>query len=150
MLLSMGSRRIWYRVLIGGLVLLAAAVIDITYSLGIIFSAWQPIIRPHGVSSAAVYVSTVEDGAWFDCRVDAAQNVDVCWAWDYWGKLLADGRFQLECEGRAATAAELRPTVVARGDGRVQAIYLANKLEIFGKKLVPVERARERPCTEGR
>jgi len=146
MLLSMGSRRIWFWVLIVGLGFLAAAAVAITYHLGILFSAWQPIFRPHGVSAEAVYVSTVEDGAWFDCRVDGAQNVDVCRAWDYEGKLLIEGRFRLECEGRAATVAELRPTVV---DGRGSEIYLFGKDGSFSRKLVRIERARE-PCIEGR
>jgi hypothetical protein len=143
----MRTRRIRIWALVAGTGLLVAAAIFITYRLGFIFSAWQPI-RPHGISAAAVYVSTVEDGYWFDCRVDNAQNVDVCRVWDYWGKVMADGRFQLECEERAATSAELRPSTIARRNGLADAIYLFGKDGNFSRKLVSVERARESKCQE--
>ncbi len=66
----------------------------------------------------------VEDGTWFDCRVDVRRNVDVCRAWDDTGRVLANGDFRLECQGRAATELELRPSGVSRGDGRVYGITL--------------------------
>lgn len=145
----MRTRRVWFWVLVAGAGLLAGAAGRIAYSLGVIFSLWQPI-RPHSVSTAAVYVSTVEDGYWFDCRVDKGQNVDVCRAWDYLGKLVADDRFQLECEGRAATLEELRPTVVERSNGRTEAIYLLGRAGNYSTKLVPVGRTRAGRCVEGR
>ena len=71
------------------------------------------------MSAAARYVSMVEGGTWFDCSVDSKRNVDVCSAWDPWGRPLGGGDFRLECEGRAATKSELSPTTALSSDGRI-------------------------------
>jgi hypothetical protein len=79
---------------------------------GVELGFWQPITRPSGVSSRALYVSGFKSSGWFDCSVDRAKNVDACHAWDEYGRLTAYGDFRLDAERRAATAVELRPSKV--------------------------------------
>lgn len=120
------------------LVLLAAAWP--AYNFGIALGFWQPITRPKGVPRSARYVSLLEDGTWFDCSVDARRDLDVCKAWTQDGKLIADGEFRLEGEGRAASKSELRPSRVLTTNGRAYMIYLFGDHGAFSKVLVPVSK----------
>jgi hypothetical protein len=116
------------------------------YKFGVVFGVWQPFTKPPGISSAAHYVSWIEDGTWFDCAVDLKRNVNTCKAWDSDGRLQADGDFRLECQGRAATNAELRPSSVSSSGGRGFAIYLFGKDGARSQTLVPVTNGRQNPC----
>jgi len=98
------------------------------------------------VSAAARYVSMVEGGTWFDCSDDSKRNVDVCSAWDPWGRPLGGGDFRLECEGRAATKSELSPTTALSSDGRIYMIYLNGKDGAQSRTLVPVTRDGKGDC----
>jgi len=118
------------------------------YVEGVIFGLWQPLQRPPGVSSKAHYVSSIEDGTWFDCSVDLVKNVDTCKAWDSYGAPLADGDFRLECLGRAATAKELRPSSVSSSGGHAYAIYLFGEHGARDLTLVPVSNEHPKPCPE--
>lgn len=126
------------RTLAVGAAILAIALAGPVYKLGIVLGLWQPATRPASVSESAHYVSLVEDGTWFDCRVDSKRNVDVCRAWDANGKLIAAGDFRLEGENRAAEKSELHPSWVATSDGRAYMIYLFGKHGAFTSALVPV------------
>ena len=116
------------------------------YVFGVVFGLWQPWTRPVGVSKAAHYVSWVEDGTWFDCILDSKRNVDVCRAWDGTGRLLADGDFRLECQGRAASSAELRPSSVSSSGGHAYAVYLFGEKGSKSETLVPVTSEHDNPC----
>jgi hypothetical protein len=118
------------------------------YIFGVVFGLWQPWNRPLGVSPAARYVSWIEDGTWFDCAVDSMRNVDTCKAWDSNGRVLADGDFRLECQGRAATNAELRPSSVDSSGGHGYAIYLFGKDGARSQTLVPVTNQQQNPCPQ--
>jgi len=107
------------------------------YNLGVAFRLWQPL-RPAGVSPSARYVSLIEDGTWFDCTVDSQRNVNVCRAWNTSGKLVADGQFRLEGDGRAAIGSELRPSRVLGTDGKAYMIYLFGEHGALSRALVPV------------
>lgn len=111
-----------------------------TYILGVAFGLWQPLTRPSSVSASAHYVSSVEDGTWFDCSVNVERNVNSCKAWDFGGHLIADGEFRLEGKDRAATASELRPSSVISSGGRAYMIYLFGKAGAKSGVLVPVDR----------
>ena len=114
--------------------------IRLAYTIGVGLDLWQPLTRPAGVPRSAHYVSTSKESAWFDCWVDTPRNVDVCRAWDEEGRLIASGDFRLEDEDRAATASELRPSMVNIGrDGRAYMIYLYGpNNQIQGRILLPV------------
>ncbi len=116
------------------------------YVFGVVFGLWQPWARPPGVSEAAHYVSRIEDGTWFDCTLDSKRNVDVCRAWDSDGRLLADGDFRLECQGRAASNAELRPSSVSSSGGHAYAVYLFGDKGSQTETLVPVTSEHDNPC----
>ena len=118
------------------------------YIFGVVFGLWQPWTRPFGVSSSARYVSWIEDGTWFDCAVDSKRNMNVCRAWDSSGRLLADGDFRLECQGRAATKAELRPSSISSSGGHCYAIYLYGKEGARSRSLVPVTSEQQNPCPQ--
>lgn len=122
------------------------AVARPVYIVGVAFGIWQPLSRPSDVSSAARYVSWIEDGTWFDCAVDSKRNVNSCKAWDSSGQLLADGDFRVECQGRAATKAELRPSFVSSSGGHGYAIYLYGKEGARSLALLPVTSAVPAPC----
>jgi hypothetical protein len=153
-----GHFRVWFflmakKTTIGCIVIasLGVALIALArrpiYIYGVVFGLWQPRTRPPGVSARAHYVSWVEDGTWFDCMVDSRANVDFCKAWDSDGKPLANGNFRLECQGRAATSAELRPSSVSWSDGHCNAIYLFGKEGPRTLTLVPVTTEHPNPCT---
>ena len=115
------------------------------YRRGVQFGYWEPLSRPSGVPATAHYVSLVETGTWFDCSVDRGLDVDWCAAWDFTGKLIAKGAFQLEHEHRAATESELHPSLVEASEGNVYGIYLFRKqtflrggVDAFSRTLVPV------------
>ena len=109
--------RTWKRWLIGaGTALALAACYFFVYPFGIVFGLWQPVVRPAGVSARAHYVSMIEDGSWFDCSIDEGENVNFCRAWDYQGRLRAEGEFRYEDEPRAARRDELHPSLVAGRD----------------------------------
>ena len=116
------------------------------YILGVVFGIWQP--RPHDVTPAARYVSWIEDGAWFDCAVDSRRDVDVRKAWDSDGRLIASGHFRLECLGRAAAKAELRPSSVNSSGGHAYAIYLFGENGARSRTLVPVTSEGQNPCPQ--
>ena len=115
-------------------------VLWLAYTLGIVLGFWQPVTRPKGVSPSARYVSLIEDGTWFDCSIDLDKDVNICKAWTWTGRLIADGEFRLENEGRAATKLELRPTLVQVTNGRASMIYLFGERGAFTKILVPISR----------
>jgi len=120
--------------------LLALAVAAwLVYVFGVAFGLWQPLTRPRSVSASARYVSSIEDGTWFDCSVDSKRNVDFCKAWDFEGHLIADGDFRLEGQDRAATNAELRPSFVISSGGHAYMIYLYGKAGSQSAVLVPVD-----------
>lgn len=137
--------RVKWAVAIGVSVALIALARPI-YIFGVVFGIWQPMTRPTGVSSTARYVSWIEDGTWFDCAVDSKRNVNTCKAWDSDGRLLADGDFRLECQGRAATKAELRPSAVSSSGGHGYAIYLYGDKGARSRTLVPVTTEVQNPC----
>jgi hypothetical protein len=116
-------------------------VLGLVYWFGILANWWSPLVRPHGVPPGAKHVFIWESAAWFDCSVDSKRDVDVCRAWDAWGRLVASGDFRLEGENRAATPGELRPSTPGRTNrsGLSGEIYLfgPNGL-IEGKKLIRV------------
>jgi hypothetical protein len=120
------------------------------YILGVVLGLWQPLQRPSGVSLSARYVSWIEDGTWFDCVADSRRNVDVCKAWDSNGRVLADGDYRLECQGRAAVGNELRPSSVSSSGGHGHAIYLFGQEGARTRTLVPVTNERQAPCPEVR
>jgi hypothetical protein len=129
-------------------VLAAVTLIPISwpvYRLGVGFGLWQPVTRPSGVSPRAHYVSGETTAAWFDCSVSRTKNVDVCRAWDDAGHLIAYGDFRLDGEKRAATATELRPSMVQPYPGHPELawIYLSDRKSDFSKTLVPVNDAGE-------
>ena len=98
-------------------------------------------MRPHGVSWRARHVFIWEGGAWFDCSFDPKRDVDVCRAWDDWGRLMASGDFRLEGENRAATSSELHPsaTGATNPSGMSDEIFLFGPHGlIWGKKLIRV------------
>jgi hypothetical protein len=129
-----------------GLTVVALALVRPTYNFGVVFGIWQPFTRPPGVSAAARYVSDVEGGTWFDCSVDTKRNVDVCSAWDPDGRALGGGDFRLECEGRAATKSELKPSSVISSDGQSYMIYLYGKDGAESRTLVSVTRDGKGGC----
>ena len=119
----------------GSLLIVAAWPV---YILGVAFGLWQPLTRPQGVSASAKYVSSIEDGTWFDCSVNSTRNVNTCKAWDFEGRLLADGDFRLEGKDRAATKAELKPSAVLSNGGHAYMIYLFGKAGAQSDILVQV------------
>jgi hypothetical protein len=133
-----------------GVAVFLIAVTPRIYIFGVTFGLWQPLTRPLGVSSTARYVSWIEDGTWFDCVVDSKRNVDTCRAWGSDGRLLADGDFRLECQGRAATEAELRPSSVDSSGGRGYAIYLFGEQGARSRTLLPVTSENQNPCPQTR
>jgi len=140
----------YYTLRITLLMILAAVIVIVgwcTYEVGLADGWWNPLIRPAGVSAKAHYVYIFPKSAtWFDCRVDEKRGVDVCTAWDEHGRLLVSGDFRLWGEGRAATRAELQPSITeADESGRCDIIYLfgPNRL-IGGKELVRVGSKLER------
>jgi len=141
------KRRVKWAVAIGVAIALIALARPI-YVFGVVFGIWQPITRPPGVSLVARYVSWLEDGTWFDCAVDSRRNVDTCKAWDSDGRLLAAGDFRLECQGRAATKAELHPSSVSSSGGRVYAIYLFGKDGARSRTLLPITSEQQNPCPQ--
>jgi hypothetical protein len=95
------------------------------------------LIRPTGVSSEAGYVFIFgKSAAWFDCHVDDKRDVEVCSAWDDHGRLETSDAFRLRDEKRAATRAELLPSLVGPADapGHSDIIYL------FGPDRLIIER----------
>ena len=136
----------WRSTVAISLTVIALALARPIYDFGVVCGVWQPFTRPPGVSSAARYVSRFEGGAWFDCSVDARRNVDVCCAWDPNGHPLGGGDFRLECEGRAATKSELRPSDVISSSGHAYMIYLYGKDGAESKTLVPVTRDGKGGC----
>jgi len=133
------------------LLVILAAVVSVlgwcAYVVGLADGWWDPLIRPARVSVRAHYVLIFgKSASWFDCRVDERRGVDVCTAWDADGRLLVSGDFRLKDEGRAATRAELQPSIPqADESGHFDVIYLfgPNRL-IFGKELVRVGSKAER------
>jgi hypothetical protein len=117
----------------------AIAAAWFVYTLGVAFGFWQPVRRPSGVPATARYVSLIEDGTWFQCSVDAKRDLNFCRAWAQDGKLLANGYFRLQDEGRAATQSELRPSRVLRTNGRAYMIHLFGAKGAFSRALVPVD-----------
>jgi len=117
------------------------------YEIGLADGWWNPLIRPAGVPAGAHYVLIFPKSAtWFDCRVDEKRDIDVCTAWDGDGRLLVSGDFRLKDEGRAATRAELQPSIV-EGDasGHFDTIHLFGpNRSTFGKELVRVGSRAER------
>jgi hypothetical protein len=107
------------------------------YTLGRWLGTWQHPIRPPGASQSAHYVSTGEEATWFDCWVDTRRDVDVCRAWDTHGRLIANGDYRLEDEDRAATATELRPSLVSGRGGKAQIYLFGPNHAIFGRVLLP-------------
>lgn len=108
------------------------------HSLCVALGIWQPIVRPKGVSSSAVYVSLLEDATWFDCTIDVRRDVNICKAWSWTGQVIADGEFRLETESRAATKKELRPSLVQGTNGVASRIYLFGEKGAFSKALIPI------------
>lgn len=141
------TKRVKWAVAIGVVVAMIALARPI-YIFGVVFGIWQPMTRPPSVSSAARYVSWIEDGTWFDCAVDSKRDVDTCKAWDSDGRLLAAGDFRLECQGRAATKAELHPSSVSSSGGHGYAIYLFGKEGAHSRTLVPVTNEQQNPCPQ--
>jgi hypothetical protein len=140
---------------IGAAITIALLIGPIVYRRGVQFGYWQPLSRPQGVPRTAHYVSLVETGTWFDCSVDHALDVDWCTAWDFTGKLIAKGAFQLEDEHRAATESELYPSLVEASEGNVHGIYLFRKqtflrggVDAFSRKLVPATPAAFKPLSK--
>jgi hypothetical protein len=140
------SKRIAIRLLWVGLVVGLFAGAQPIYVFGVTFGLWQPWTRPPSVTRRARYVSRIEDGTWFDCSVDSKRDVDVCKAWDSYGRALADGDFRLECQERAATASELRPSSVVSGGGRAYMIYLFGTQGAQSRALVPAAGGSPAPC----
>ena len=138
-----GDRRRRAKLLVVIVVVAMIALARPIYIAGVTVGVLQPLTRPSGVSGSARYVSWIEDGIWFDCGVDSKRNVDTCKAWDSNGRLLAFGDYRLECEGRAATEAELRPSFVGGPDS---AIYLFGKDGPRSKTLLPVTNQQQNPC----
>lgn len=112
-------------------------------------SGWiQPFTRPPGVPRAAIFVSLVEDGMWFQYAVDTQRNVDIIKAWDSNGQVLADGECQLEELNRAADRNELHPSMVQFDyrQNKTDYIYLFQEHHwwgdkgLFGKILIPVKK----------
>lgn len=120
----------------------AAVVAWPIYLLGALLGLWQPWTRPPGVSATAHFVSSIEDGTWFDCEVDAIKNVNRCKAWDYQGQLVANGEFRLEGTNRAATRSELRPSSVISSGGHAYMIYLFGADGAQSRVLMPVNTSR--------
>ncbi len=113
------------------------------YLVGVDLGFWQPLTRPAGVSARARYVAAFYFGAWFDCSIDSARDVDVCRAWDSKGKLIAFGDYRLDGENRAATALELRPSDVQPypQHPNLAWIYLyGDHWNTRGRTLVPVNK----------
>jgi hypothetical protein len=89
---------------------------------------------------------TIRGWNWFQCAVDLERNVDVIKVWDSTGRMLADGEFQLEGVGRAATQSELHPSLILFDykQNRIDMIYLFKEHHwwgdwgLFGKTLVPI------------
>lgn len=121
-------------------VVLFIAALRPFYLIGVDLGLWQPFSRPIGVSSRARYIPTMKTEAWFDCSVDHIRNVDTCRAWDETGNLIAFGAYRLDGENRAATANELRPSMVHTypGHPNLAWIYLFKGNNVLGKTLVPV------------
>jgi hypothetical protein len=124
------------------------AAVRPVYVYGVVFGLWQPWSRPRGVSRKAHYVSRIEDGTWFDCKLDSKRDMNVCKAWDADGKLLADGDFRLECQGRAATVPELRPSSVISSHNHGYMIYLFGAKGSQSAILVPVTSIDQNPCPQ--
>jgi hypothetical protein len=119
------------------IVIAAVAVLPLLF---ISLIGWQPLTRPPSVSPQARFVVTMKSTAWYDCSVDRTREVDLCRAWDDGGRLIAQGKFRLDGENRAATAAELRPSMVQLYPGHPELawIYLSGGMGNFSKTLVPV------------
>src|SRR5579884_1262648 len=100
-------------------------------TVGVVNGFTEAPPRPPSVPRSAHYVDRIEDGTWFDCSVDTRRNVDLCKAWDDRGVLIADGAFRLEDEDRAATTAELHPSLVLSSGGKAYMIYLFGKQGVF-------------------
>ena len=139
------SRRARWAILLV-LVAMASASVPTAYNLGIAFGVWQPLRRPHGVSPAAHYVSWIEGGAWFECSADMRRNLDFCKAWDEDGRALGSGAFRLECEDRAVSRDQLRPSGAISGGGNLYMIYLFGDRGPDTMTLVPVDSAGRTPC----
>lgn len=123
------------------IVLVACASGVLIYRGGIVLNWWSPLTRPTGVPVSAQFVFAWESEAWFDCGIDERRNVNPCRAWDNRGRLRAYGDFQLIDEHRAATRAELRPSVLGatNDNGLVDTIYLFGSGGVIeGKQLVRV------------
>jgi hypothetical protein len=124
-----------------GLIPLLAVGVWCTYRFGTLAGWWNPLTRPRNVSAGARHVFTWESSAWFDCNIDTKRDVNVCWAWDSYGRLLTAGDFRLRDENRAARKDELRPSITgpSNADGISDTIYLfgPNGL-IMGRALVRI------------
>jgi len=77
--------------------------------------------------------------------VDHTKDVDACRAWNGAGHLIAFGNFRIDGKKRAATEAELRPTLVQLYPSHPELawIYLTDGKSDFAKTLVPVNNAGE-------
>lgn len=137
--MPMTRKPILRRIMLSAVAILSIAATWPVYILGVVIGLWQPLTRPSAVPSSAHYVSSIEDGVWFDCFVEPRRNVDTCKAWDFGGRLLADGDFRLEGEDRAANSAELRPSAVISSGGHAYMIYLFGKDGAYSRVLVPVD-----------
>ena len=118
-----------------------AALAFFIYKAGVFLMWWAPLTRPPTVSRTAHHVFLWESEGWFDCSVDTTRDVDVCQAWDGFGRLIASGDFRLKDENRAATGDELHPSTTGPSDqqGLSNTIYLFGpKGKIVGEELVRV------------
>lgn len=115
------------------------------YRFGTSLGWWDPLTRPGEVSASAKYVFIWESSAWFDCSTDAKRDVNVCRAWDSYGRLIATGDFRLEDEKRAASPGELHPSCIGatNAEGLSDEIYLFGPHGlILGRKLVRIRQAK--------
>ncbi len=143
------SRKVKWTIL-AALVAMSSAAAPVVYKLGIAFGLWQPVRRPRGVSPAAQYVSWIEGGTWFECSADMKRNLDFCRAWDEDGRSLGSGAFRIECEDRAATQDQLRPSSAISGGGSLYMIYLFGDRGPQTMTLVHVDSAGRTPCAQVR
>jgi hypothetical protein len=129
------------RILVVLAVLALIATLRPVYLVGVYLGLWQPLSRPAGVPPVARYAETLKTAAWFECSTDQIKDVNSCQAWDRNGKLVAFGNYRLDGENRAATSAELRPSMVEEypDHPNLAWIYLFDSHNsIMGKTLVPV------------
>ena len=130
----------WKRIAAVRAVVLYIAALRLLCLVAVPFGLCQPWTRPASVPWRAWYVPTLTDGAWFDCSVDRKRDVDTCKAWDDEGHLIAFGNYRLDGDNRAATAFELRPTMVQGYPCHPELawIYLFKDYNPLGRTLVPV------------